>query len=551
MIVAAIALLVLLQVPPPVPQSPANQPVKPSGRIAGHVTDAVSGKPIVDATVRLVRWEGGLGRPSPPGRSNEQGAFEFKELVAGSYQLTVAAERYVGLEFGQKVPWEPGRRIELADSQQFDKADLPLPRTSAVEGRLTDEFGDPMPGVTVQIARVQFVAGKRRLLPISAAANVTRPTDDLGRFRVYNLPPGDYYVLALSGPFAGADDPSGFAPTYYPGTRVATQAQAVHVGVAQDLADISFPLAPAAMGTVSGSVVDKSGQAQVGSTVMLFQTTGGDVRALISARIATEADGAFAFRNVAAGSYVVQAWGRPQGGGNLGRAPFGSLALDVPEGGARDLVIAVGGATLKGHISFEGTAAIPSPNVVLVSPAIVDFVSGPAGGGPPPTVTHDDWTFEVNNMSGRRVIWLAVGSPAWILKRATLDGKDVTDEPLDFSKGDVDGLEITLTSNVATIAGTVTDNGAPATGYGVLVFAEDSTKWAFPSRFVAAAGANQTGGFRVTGLPAGAYRVVALPASEIADAQDPEVLTKLVVFATSVLVGEGETQTVALKLVRR
>ncbi|HKV98175.1 MAG TPA: hypothetical protein VJN96_00050 [Vicinamibacterales bacterium] len=50
---------------------------------------------------------------------------------------------------------------------------------------------------------------------------------------------------------------------------------------------------------------------------------------------------------------------------------------------------------------------------------------------------------------------------------------------------------------------------------------------------------------------AGAYRVVALPASEIADAQDPEVLTKLTVFATSVLVGEGETQTVALKLVKR
>ena len=294
----------------------------------------MSGKPIVDATVRLVRWEGGLGRPTAPGRTNEQGAFEFKELVAGSYQLTVAAERYVGLEFGQKVPWDPGRRIEIQEGQQFDKADIGLPRTSAVEGRLTDEFGDPVPGVTVQVARVQFVAGKRRLLPISAAANTTRPTDDLGRFRVYNLPPGDYYVLALSGPFAGADDPSGFAPTYFPGTRVATQAQAVHVGVAQELADISFALAPAPMASVSGTVVDASGQPARGATVLLAQTTGGDVRAIVIARLGTE-DGTFSFRNVAPGSAVIQAYGRPQGGGSLASSPFGYAALDVSDGGMR------------------------------------------------------------------------------------------------------------------------------------------------------------------------------------------------------------------------
>ena len=81
MSIVVIALLVLLQVPPPGAQNPSAQVVKPTGRIAGRVTDAVSGKPIVDATVRLVRWEGGSGRPVAPGRTNEQGAFEFKELV--------------------------------------------------------------------------------------------------------------------------------------------------------------------------------------------------------------------------------------------------------------------------------------------------------------------------------------------------------------------------------------------------------------------------------------------------------------------------------------
>ena len=93
------------------------------------------------------------------------------------------------------------------------------------------------------------------------------------------------------------------------------------------------------MAAISGAIVDASGQPVPGANLMLFQTTGGDVRALIMARRAAEADGTFSFRNVAPGSYVIQAFGRPQGGGNLARAPFGSLALDVQDGGRNDLVV--------------------------------------------------------------------------------------------------------------------------------------------------------------------------------------------------------------------
>ena len=255
----------------------------------------------------------------------------------------------------------------------------------------------------VQVARVQFAAGKRRLLPMSAAAIATRPTDDLGRFRVYNLPPGDYYVLALSGPFAGADDPSGFAPTYYPGTRVATQAQAVHRRRRAGCRGHFVRAGAGADGARSRARSWTRPDSRVpGATVMLLQTTGGDVRALIIARMAAEADGSFSFRNVAPGSYVIQAFGRPQGGGSLARAPFGSLALDVPDGGSSDLVIRTGASTGRGHISFEGTAPPPRPRSVPVFPRRPTSFRRRVGGGLPPTVTRDDWTFEVNNMNGRR-----------------------------------------------------------------------------------------------------------------------------------------------------
>ncbi len=533
---------------PAAAQTPQDAPVG-TGKITGHVTAADTGKPLAGAVMHLIRWEGGRGTQSY-GRTDNQGQFLFDKLLPGSYQLSAVADRHVGLDFGQKIPTEPSRRIELTDGQSFEHADIALPRTSAISGRLTDEFGDPVPNVSVQIARVVYAAGKTRLMPIGSP-NLVRPTDDLGQFRIFNLPPGDYYVLALSGPFAGADDASGFAPTFYPGTRVATQAQAVHVDFGQDLEGISFPLTPAAMGTVSGSVVDAANQPVGGADVMLLQTTGGDVRAMVMARIVADGLGAFAFRNVPAGSYVIQAYGRPQGGGNLGRAPFGSLALDVPDGGIDGRIVSIGGATLRGRIVFEGTAPIPSPSAVRVFPSPVEFVSAPVGGGPPASVTRDDWTFEVSNMSGLRAIRVNIGSSAWMLKRVMIGGQDVTDQTVDFRKGDIDGVEITMTTSISTVTGTVTDDGAPATGFGVVVFAEDPAKWAFPSRYLVVGGARPQGQFRVGGLPPGAYRVAAVPSTETVAVQDPAFLTALLPYSSSVILGEGETKSLSLKLVRR
>ena len=115
-------------------------------------------------------------------RADALGKFELTDLPAGSYRLTASAEGFVSLQYGQARPPEPFRPIDLKDGEQFNKADFALPKTSAVEGRLVDEFGDPAPNVEVQVARVQYVAGKSRLLPASTP-RATRPTDDQGNFR--------------------------------------------------------------------------------------------------------------------------------------------------------------------------------------------------------------------------------------------------------------------------------------------------------------------------------------------------------------------------------
>ncbi|MBP6716235.1 MAG: carboxypeptidase regulatory-like domain-containing protein, partial [Acidobacteria bacterium] len=414
------------QTPPAAPQG--------TGRISGVITRLDTGRPVPNTTIRWVRWEGGRGTQGAV-RTDAQGRFSMEKLVAGSYEITASADGLVTLQYGQRATKEQPKRIELMDGQQFSEADIVLPKTSAIEGQLLDEFGDPVPGVSVQIAQVQMAAGKTRLMPMGTAQQPA-PSDDLGHFRAFNLPPGDYYVLALSGPFAGPETAAGFAVTYYPGTSQPTNAKAVHLETGQDATGVTFALEPAKVATVSGVAVDATGK-PVQGMLILVQTAGDDVRAMVTARGVAGPDGAFTFRNVAHGTYALQAFGQPVGGGNLGKAPFGALPFTL--GGDRDdlRIVIRDGAVARGRIIIEGDASALKPELVRVIPGAVEFVTSPVAGGPPNTVTNPDWTFEVQNQSGLRAMRVSVGAQGWGVKQIMLHGKDVTDTPVDFRSGDV------------------------------------------------------------------------------------------------------------------
>lgn len=522
-------------------------PPVPTGQIGGVVTDGQSTRPIPNAVVRAIRWEGGLGEQIPPVRTGGDGRFVIKALRSGEYALTFTAETYVPLEWGQKRPSEPARRVQLSDGQQFEQAHMALPRTTSIEGLLVDEFGDPAPGMTVQAARVQYVAGKTRFVP----AAQSRPTDDLGRFRIFNLAPSDYYLVALSGQFAGPDEVTGFALTYYPGTSAPLDAKAVSVGVGQDVSGIIFQMVPAKMSTISGVAVDETGK-PIQATLMLTPTSGGDVKANITARLQSAPDGSFVIRNIPSGAYALQGFGRLLGTqGNLGNAAFGALQL-VIDGDQSNLSLRIApGATLRGRILFEGTATPPAPARVRVFPQAVNFATGPMGGGPPESVVNDDWTFETKNMTGTRVVSVLAGATGWMLKRVERGGKDITDKPIEFGGGDVNGVEITLTSNIGVVTGSVTEAGRPAPESMVLLFAEDAARWTYPSRYMTIARPDAKGIFRAAGLPSGNYLAIAVPPMQGQDWQDPTALLQYRVLATTVSVVEGSTAEVALRLIRR
>ena len=81
----------------------------------------------------------------------------------------------------------------MADGQTVDGVVLTLAPAGVITGRVLDDFGEIVPGVTVLPMRYRTVQGDRRLMEMTG-----RPatSDDTGTFRLYGLAPGTYYLSA-------------------------------------------------------------------------------------------------------------------------------------------------------------------------------------------------------------------------------------------------------------------------------------------------------------------------------------------------------------------
>ena len=82
----------------------------------------------------------------------------------------------------------------------------------------------------------------------------------------------------------------------------------------------------------------------------------------------------------------------------------------------------------------------------------------------------------------------------------------------------------------------------------MIVFAQDRERWAPGSRYVRTGRPDQDGRFKITGLPAGQYYVIAVDYVEPGDATDPEFLERVRTKAMRFSLTDGEMKTMDLKL---
>jgi protocatechuate 3,4-dioxygenase beta subunit len=518
--------------------------------IRGHVLDAATGQPLRKAQVRAVSPE---LRDNRLATTDANGAYEIRDLAAGRYILSASKGTYVNLNYGQTRPFEAGKPVELHNAQLLDKVDFGLPRGAVISGRVVDEYGEPIEEVQVMAMRYQYSQGRRQLV-------TSRPgmTNDIGEFRIYGLPPGQYVISAtyratnfdFLGNSSSADrdrDRSGYAPTYYPGTANAADAQRLTVGLGQKISDVTIALLPTRLARISGTAVDSDGHAFANAMVMMMQpSTGG----MPSSGGPVRADGTFTINNVAPGDYTLVILPRSTpGGGSSNESVQANVSVNGDDVENVRLV-AVKPSKLTGRV-------IPAASQTNVSLSSLRLVATPAnpqpmGGGNSAARVNGDGTFELSVPPGKAFIRMNVAGPFanTRIKAVRLNGVDVIDTGIEFRPNEnIDGVEVELTTELSNVSGSVTDaRGNAVRDYTVITFARDREKWGPGSRYMNSARPNQDGKYKIN-LPQGDYYAIALDYVEQGANTDPEFLDRLKDRATEFSIGEAESKGLDLTIV--
>lgn len=504
-------------------------PAVGGGAISGRVVTGSPPRPLSDAEVSVQHQ---TSRVATSARTDADGRYTIRDLPAG--RLTVTARRggYLELQYGQRRAFEPGTPLHLAEGDTLTGVDFQLPRGAVITGTVVDLGGQPAVGVRVAARRYQFTSGRWDMVAIGRDDS----TDDRGVYRLFDLPPGDYYVEA-SARF-GSGDPQRPGPTYYPSAPDLASAQRVSLRVAEERSGVDVTLAPSNTARVSGRVLDGLGRplasarsvSLVGRNPPGLQVRGG----------LTEPDGSFTVEGVPPGEYTLYTSTSPV----EGPVQFAMTDLVVAGIDQEQVVLrTTTGATATGTIAVEGGVEVPFlPDDLQLFTMPLGFVGVPAGRGT--GLVNQDWTFAIHGMGGAQLIRVLGLPEGWELDAVLLNGRDITDQPVHLPEGRATGeFRVVVTDLTTRLRATIVDeDGSPVTDCQVVIFATDETRWTYPSRFVRTVRPDQHGTIDIRGLPTEQYLAYAAAGITEGSETNPEFLQRISRTATSFGLRAGETR---------
>jgi Carboxypeptidase regulatory-like domain len=286
--------------------------------IRGRLVAADTNVPLRDATVDLQSLSA-EARPVtriPAGGSivlDAEGRFEIAGVAPGQYRLIVypgpTAAPYIETRYPNPAS-DPPQWLDVAHGQIVEDLVIPVLRGAVISGRIVDELGNPQAMVMVTVREPQAV--ERQRPPSGFVPARSDRTDDLGAFRIFGLPPGEYLVVAQP-PRSGPSVPKAGSftlenpPAYYPGTLSAADARRVRVRAGEEHGPIELALQRARLQRFEGMLVDSAGTPVPGAKITLQRRTSPLGEGVVAVA-RTGADGMFELSGAPAGDHALSAY---------------------------------------------------------------------------------------------------------------------------------------------------------------------------------------------------------------------------------------------------
>jgi hypothetical protein len=523
-----------------------GRPSPGTATISGVVIDDHTGQPIRYAEAMLSTAGGSLVSRV---NTDDAGRFRFDRLEAGAYVLYLGSSRYLQTQYGAAKTGGRGRLIEVGEGARVDGIVARLTPGAVIEGTIRTGADEPLANAAVQFWQWGYlpITGERALAISDYGGGVH--TDDRGRYRAYQMAPGEYFVsttgfpLRIDGPIPVGQEPIPLltheqieamrrgqpaaarphevrTPTYFPGVTRAAEAEVVTVAAGQERSGVDFTMRVVPTSVIRGRVVAPAGVKPV-RTLMMLRSASGEAEPRMPA--ADRNDGTFLVTAVPPGEYTLTASMYLQADLTPGATSltdpeprlFGVVSVTVAGNAASDVVIPVQpGGVISGRVQFAGPP--PSPEVLnRVRIATTWAGTGyPLIAPPSPAPVRADGTFTLASVPPGPVVLrvTTAGSGDLQVASAIVNGVDIADIPFEMNGQQLDGVVVTMSAGQSTLSGTVRQASGELAGDGwVVVFSTDRATWRPLSRRVAGAQVTADGRYTIAGLPRGEYFILALP----------------------------------------
>jgi 5-hydroxyisourate hydrolase-like protein (transthyretin family) len=545
--------------PPPPPTPTADL-----ATLEGQVLNALGGTPLRKATITMNRQNSG---PMAPGsRSNYSatsdisGRFIITGIEPGTYRLSAGHTGFLDMAYNARRPGgNNGTALDLGRAQRMTNVVFKLTPHGVVSGKITDEDGDPLQGVQVQIMRLVYNQGKKQLQQTSNTA-----TNDLGEYRIAGVIPGKYFLSAayrrpsvvlygMDGVAGVADPPvqEDYVMTFFPGATDISAAAPIEMGPGDQVQGINIRLTKIHTVQVKGRVVNNTQTApplSAGRNVinMVVQVHLQPRSALnptgMNPNTLVKPDGTFEFPSVPPGAYNLVAVTNQ---GNKSHAI--RQALDVGNSNIEGIGLTINpGAMVSGHVRFDGDAPQPLPTLTV---RLTPRDSMPGVSAPPPARVDADGSFRLDDVNPDHYDVTINQPPGFYLKSMRSGSTDAMIYGLDLGNG-AGSLDILLGTNPPQVSGSVLNSATqqPAPAVTVVLIPQEKERQG-QGFFYSSTSSDQYGNFSFNRVIPGEYRIYAWEDVQTGLWYDPEFMKTYEGKGESASAKEGSPVNVKLTMI--